>query len=60
MSKPHKVEEPAAAYIAPPVPPQQAAVSASPKVRMLDEASAKKIADEIFPRRKKLLHKLAQ
>ena len=60
--KPHKIEEPKAAYAAP--KPAKAATaspkSTVPRGQMVDDAAFKKVADKIFSERKELLHKLAQ
>ena len=55
--KPHKIEEPKAAYPAK-KPAKAAATVAGP--RQVDDATFKRIADKIFTERKDLLRKLAQ
>jgi hypothetical protein len=55
MAKSRKVGESAASYDAKPAPK-----TAAPAVRVLDEKTAKKLADKIFAERKDLLRKLAQ
>lgn len=62
MAKPHKVQEPAAAYdtTKPPAQKTPATPAGTPNVRHIDEATARALAEKIFPERKKLLNKLAQ
>lgn len=55
--KPHKIEEPKAAYPAK-KPAKAAPAAASP--RQVDDAAFKRITDKIFTERKDLLRKLAQ
>lgn len=55
--KPHRAEEPKAAY--PAKKPLAAAAAGSPS-RQVDEATAKRITEKIFSERKELLRKLAQ
>lgn len=55
--KPHKIEEPKAAYRAP-KPAKGAATAAGP--RQVDDATFKRITEKIFTERKDLLRKLAQ
>ena len=63
MPKPHKVEEPAAPYVAArppahPTAPKPAAVQ--PAVRYARPEDVQKVADKIFAERKELFRKLAQ
>lgn len=55
--KPHKIEEPKAAY---PAKKPVKAASAPAGPRQVDDAAFKRITDKIFTERKDLLRKLAQ
>lgn len=60
MAKPHKVEEPAAPYVAVKQPVPKAPGAVQPAVRYARPEDVRKVADKIFAERKELFRKLAQ